>query len=97
MQYINERMVCLGDIVSVPVGPSRTARARVVMLGESGAHLEIEEEFLVWVIAEKLLDQRSIVVEWIDGNPFAHNDPRYAPVGNYMFTPVDDHVIPEPT
>jgi hypothetical protein len=32
------------------------------------------------------------VVEWIGANPLAHDDPRYAPVGNYMFSPLDEWV-----
>ena len=31
-------------------------------------------------------------VEWLEANPFGHNDPRYAPVGNYLFSPLDEDV-----
>ena len=70
----------LGDIVSVPI-PTGTAKARVVMFGDTFEHLEIDTDFLEWVRAEKLVEENHVVVEWVDVNPFAHNDPNYAPVG----------------
>ena len=91
MQYHDGATVTLGDVVNVPV-PSGTAKARVVMLGATYEHLEIDADFLAWVKRENLLESSSIVLEWVDGNPFAHDDPRYAPVGNYMFSPVDEWV-----
>jgi hypothetical protein len=91
MQYRDGSQVKLGDIVRVPV-PTGTARARVVMLGDTYEHLDLEANFLRWVKAERKLEPGSVVVEWLESNPFAHNDPRYAPVGNYMFSPIDEHV-----
>jgi len=91
MEYHDHSAVCLGDIVSVPI-PGGTARARVVMLGDTYEHLEIDPQFLSWVKAEKVLKADSIVVEWVANNVFAHEDPRYAPVGEYMFTAVDEWV-----
>lgn len=91
MQYHDGSTVMLGDLVNVPV-PGGTAKARVVMLGETYAHLDIDPGFLAWVKKDKVLKNDSIVIEWIDENPFAHQDPKYAPVGNYMFSPVDEWV-----
>jgi hypothetical protein len=91
MQYHDGSTVTLGDIVNVPV-PNGTARARVVMLGESYEHLDIDPDFLSWVKRDRVLQPSAIVVEWIDHNPYAHNDPKYAPVGNYMFSPLDEWV-----
>jgi hypothetical protein len=88
MNYHDGSAVKLGDIVSIPM-PGGSAKARVVMLGDSGEHLEMETEFIEWVQSEKLLDSTQAVVEWIEQNPLAHSDPRYAPVGNYMFTGLD--------
>jgi len=81
----------LGDVVSVPV-PGGEAKARVVMLGETYEHLDIDPAFLAWAKRDNVLKRASIVIEWADGNPFAHDDPRYAPVGNYMFSPVEEWV-----
>jgi hypothetical protein len=92
MRYADGSTVTLGDLVTVPVAAGTTAKGRVVMLGESYAHLDIDAGFLEWVTREKLLGPSSIVIEWVEENPFAHNDPRYAPVGRYMFSPLDDWV-----
>jgi hypothetical protein len=91
MTYHDGSTVQLGDIVNVPV-PSGTAKARVVMLGDTYEHLDIDTKFLTWVKADKVLKEASVVIEWIGSNPFAHNDPRYAPVGNYMFSAIDEFV-----
>ena len=91
MNYYDGSCIKLGDIVNVPV-PDGTAKARVVMLGETYEHLDIDKQFLSWVKKENILETSSIVIEWIGTNPFENNDPMYAPVGNYMFTPVDEWV-----
>lgn len=49
-------------------------------------------EFRNWVLRENLLADDAVVVEWVGQNPLAHQDPRYAPVGDYMFTRLDDCV-----
>jgi hypothetical protein len=91
MQYSDGSTVTLGDLVSVPV-PSGTATGRIVMLGESYVHLDVDAGFLEWVTRDKLLDPSSIVIEWVEENPFAHDNPKYAPVGRYMFSPLDEWV-----
>jgi hypothetical protein len=91
MTYHDGSVISLGDIVRVRI-PDGTARARVVMLGDTYQHLDIDEEFLTWIKRDKVLEPSCVVVEWLDMNPFAHNDPQYAPVGNYMFSPADEHL-----
>jgi hypothetical protein len=91
MKYRDGTTVMLGDLVDVPV-PKGTTKARVVMLGETYEHLDIDPKFVEWVKTDKLLERTSIVIEWIEGNPFAHDNPRWAPVGNYMFSPLDEWV-----
>lgn len=93
MRYHDGTEVHLGDTVSVPI-PEGQALARVVMLGETYEHLDIDARFIEWVNEEKLLKPNAVVVEWIGDNPFAHDDPNYAPAGNYMFSPIDEWVIP---
>ena len=95
MKYANGSKVSLGDIVNVPV-PEGSAKARVVMLGDTYEHLNIDQSFLEWVGAEKLLAHDSVVVEWLGKNPLAHDHPQYAPVGDYMFTAVDEWVTRDP-
>ena len=91
MKYREGSEVLLGDTVNLPV-PEGQAAARVVMLGDSRKHLPLDPQFLEWVNSTNVLATTSIVVEWIGPNPFAHRDPAYAPVGNYMFTIVDEWV-----
>lgn len=92
MQYFYGTEVQLGDVVAVPL-PSGTQSARVVMLGDSYAHLGLEAAFLEWVSASRVLRPDSVVVEWLGSNPFAHSDPAFAPVGNYMFAAVDEDLV----
>lgn len=92
MTYEDGSLVGLGDLVTVPI-PSGRAEARVVMLGEDYSHLNIDEQFISWVTKDRVLAPDSVVIEWTGQNPFAHDDPSYAPAGNYMFTPLDEHVL----
>jgi hypothetical protein len=91
LHYYDGSIVTLGDVVCVPV-PSGSAKARVVMLGETYEHLDIDEQFMAWVKEDRVLDASSVVVEWLGSNPFSHGDSTLAPVGNYMFSPLDEHV-----
>jgi hypothetical protein len=88
MRYHDGVHVKLGDVIAIPL-PGGSAKARVVMLGDTREHLDVNEGTIKWIESEKLLDSMQVLVEWIDENPFAHCDPRYANVGNYMFTGLD--------
>lgn len=91
MKYSDGTEVALGDAVQIPMQDG-VSSARVVMLGDTLEHAGLDEEFRRWVQAESLLDADAVVVEWVAGNPLAHNDPNYASVGNDMFTRLDDWV-----
>jgi hypothetical protein len=91
--YTDGRPVSLGDVIEISVSATATARGRIVMIGDTGEHLEIDRSFLDWVTRDKVLEPSQVVVEWLDSNPLPHNDPSHAPVGNYMFTQVDCCVI----
>jgi hypothetical protein len=91
MKYHDGTEVRLGDVVSVPI-PEGTGKARIVMLGDTYDHLPIDLQFLSWVKTDKVLKESSVVVEWLNDNPLAHDDPQYAPVGNYMFTVIDEWI-----
>jgi hypothetical protein len=92
MKYHDGSPAKLGDTVTIPLRDC-IAKARIVMLGDTREHLDIDKKFLDWVESDKaLLEPSYVVVEWIDQNPLAHNDPKYAPVGNYMFTELDECV-----
>ncbi len=92
MRYFDGSPIALGDLVDVPV-PNGTARARVVMLGDTYDHLDIDPSFVSWVRKDRVLRECAVVIEWLEGNPFAHGDPAYAPVGNYMFSDVDEDLV----
>lgn len=89
MEYHDRQEIKLGDIVELDM-PEGRERAKVVMLGSTYQHLPLEASFESWVKKERILGIESIVVEWIGRNPLAHNDPSYAPVGNYLFTSISD-------
>lgn len=84
MKYSCGSEVELGDEVAVSYGPEKQALSRVVAIGLTLASDDIDRSFYDWAKDEGILTDRSVVIEWIDENPLAHDDPQYAPVGNYM-------------
>jgi hypothetical protein len=92
MKYSSGIKIKLGDLVTVNI-PEGDVAAKVVMLGETYEHLPLEESFLKWVLKDKVLQKTAVVVEWLNHNPFEHNNPATAPVGNYMFTGIDSGVV----
>ena len=88
MRYHDGSLVKLGDVVAIRLADG-DSKARVVMLGETRQHIITDGHFLEWVETEKLLDRSQVIVEWIERNPYAHDNPQYAPVGNYLFTGLD--------
>jgi hypothetical protein len=84
MKYECGTDVMLGDEVMVQYGPNREALARVVAIGADMAIAEIDQAFYSWAKSESIINNDSVVVEWIGPNPFAHDSPNCSPVGNYM-------------
>lgn len=76
-------------MVPVHVGPRD---GRIVMLGDTFEHLDLDPDFVAWVKKEKLIDSTGVAVQWIGDNPLAHNDPRHAPFGDIMFTSLDEDI-----
>lgn len=74
MKYESGEMVLLGDVVRFDSGPDQYISAKVVMIGEDYSHLEIESDFLDWIVSEKVLGGSDVVVE------------RKSVPGSYMFT-----------
>ena len=91
MNYTDGKEVKLGDLIEIDM-PEGLVLARVVMLGENYQHLELEQSFKEWVLKEQILETNSIVIEWVGKNPLEHNNPEYAPVGNYMFTGISTDI-----
>ena len=84
MKYSCGTEVMLGDEIMASYGPEEEALARVVAIGLDSAVENIERQFYDWVKEEGIISDESVIIEWMDENPLAHNDPNYAPVGNYM-------------
>lgn len=93
MQYHDGSPANIGDIVVVRLNEA-VEKARIVMLGDTREHLDLDQEFLEWVNREGILGSSQVIIEWIGRNPLAHNDPNFAPVGNYLFTGLDSCVMP---
>jgi len=74
MRYESGEKVNLGDMVRFDSGPDQHASAKVVMIGEDYSRLDIDPDFLDWVVSEKPLKGSEVVVE-------TTNNP-----GSYMFT-----------
>ncbi|MCG7947146.1 MAG: hypothetical protein N0C84_12465 [Candidatus Thiodiazotropha taylori] len=91
MNYTDGKEVQLGDLIEIDM-PKGLKLARVVMLGENYQHLELGQSFKEWVLKEQILETNSIVIEWVGKNPLEHNNPEYAPVGNYMFTVISTDI-----
>lgn len=74
MKYESGEKVLLGDTVRFDSGTDQYTSAMVVMIGEDYSHLEIETDFLDWVVSENVLEGSDVVVE------------RKSVPGSYMFT-----------
>jgi len=74
----------LGDEIMVGCGPNLDSLARVVAVGTDLVIDEIDMGFCSWAKSEGIINKESVVIEWLESNPLEHNDPKYAPVGNYM-------------
>jgi hypothetical protein len=85
MQYEDGQIVKLGDIIEIGLADG-VHRARVVLLGDSSTYAGINEKTAKWAIESQHVDKNSIMAVWIDENPFAHSDPKYAPVANTIST-----------
>ena len=85
MQYEDGQIVRLGDIIDIGLADV-VHRARVVLLGESGIYAGIDEKTAERAIESKHVGKNSVMAVWIDKNPLAHSDPRYAPVANTIST-----------
>ena len=74
----------LGDEIMVQHGPDQESLARVVAIGTDSVIDEIDQGFYSWAKSRSIIDKNTVVIEWVGANPLSHNDPNYAPVGNYM-------------
>lgn len=85
MKYEDGQTVELGDIVDIGLADGMH-RAKVVLLGDTGAYAGLDDKTAHWAIESKHVDRNGIMAVWVLGNPLAHNDPKYAPVSNTIST-----------
>jgi len=84
MKYECGTEVKLGDRIMSGYGPGKEALAKVVAIGTDLAIYEIDQDFYSWAKSEGIIGKETVVIEWLEKNPFEHNDSKFAPVGNYM-------------
>ncbi len=84
MKYECGTEVMLYDVITVGYGPDQESMARVVAIGADLAIDEIDQAFYSWAKREGIINEETVVIEWLGVNPLGHDDPNYAPVGNYM-------------
>lgn len=84
MKYECGTEVKLGDVIMSGYGPGQEALARVVAIGLDLAIDEIDQDFYSWAKSEGIIKKDTVVIEWLETNPFEHDNPKYVPVGNYM-------------
>ena len=85
MKYDDGQIVRLGDIVKVPIdGNSYTAK--IIMLGETGSYIDIDDETAKWAIESQHVSQNEILVEWLLENPFALHNSEQTCVSNTLST-----------
>jgi hypothetical protein len=92
MKYYDGSVAKLGDVVLVPLHVG-VREGRIVMLGDTHEHLDLDANFVSWVRNEKFFDSTWVAVQWIGENPLAHDDPKYAPVGDIIFIGLDSDVV----
>lgn len=74
----------MGDEILVTCGPEKKSLGRVIAIGLDLVWCGIDKSFYDWAKKDKVINDDTVVIEWIEENPFAHNNPKYAPTGNYM-------------
>jgi hypothetical protein len=84
MRYECGTEVMLGDVIMVGCGPDQETLARIVAIGTDFVIDGIDQEFYSWAKSEGIINEETVVIEWLGVNPLEHNDLNYAPVGNYM-------------
>jgi hypothetical protein len=65
-------------------------KAKVVILGEDGSYADVDRKTAEWALESGHIKKNQIMAVFLDGNPFAHNDPKYAPVANTITTGLTD-------
>lgn len=85
MKYNCGTEVMLGDILLTSHGENLESETRVVGIGTQSFSPSIDSQFIQWAIGDNLIKDNTVIIEWVGENPYAHNDLKFAPVGNQVF------------
>lgn len=85
MKYEDCQTVMLGDIVRLDLHDGDHT-GRVIMIGDTGEYDGIDAQTANWALESGHVGKQNIMLEWVELNPLAHNDPKYAPVSNTLST-----------
>ena len=85
MKYEDGQIVALGDIVTVGLHDGDHT-GKIVLIGETGEHSGIDERTARWAIESGHVGKDKVMLEWIEPNPLAHDDPKCAPVSDTLST-----------
>lgn len=85
MKYEDGQTVMLGDIVRVDLHDGDHT-GRVIMIGDTGEYDGVDARTAKWALESGHVGKQNIMLEWVEPNPLAHDDPKYAPVSNTLST-----------
>ena len=85
MKYEDGQTVMLGDIVRVDLHDCDHV-GRVIMIGDTGEYDGVDARTAKWALESGHVGKQNILLEWVEPNPLAHDDPKYAPVSNTLST-----------
>lgn len=85
MKYDDGQTVMLGDIVRVDLHDGDHV-GRVIMIGDTGEYEGVDAQIAKWALESDHVGKQKILLEWVEPNPLANDDPKYAPVSNTLST-----------
>jgi hypothetical protein len=84
MKYSCGNNVLLGDYITVQIGPEKYHEVQIIAIGMKLKTIDINDDEWEWMITENIINENSVIVQFVGENPLAHDDPNYAPVSNHM-------------
>lgn len=84
MKYDCGTEVMIGDEIMVAHGTDKESLAIVVAIGRYLVSDGIDKQFYSWARNEEIIEENTVVIEWLQANPSEDDNPNYSPVGDYM-------------
>lgn len=85
MTYEDGQTIVLGDVVKIELHDGDHI-GRIIMMGDTGKCSGIDDSVAQWARESGHVGKNNIMLEWIEPNPLAHDDPKYSPVSNTLST-----------